>query len=252
MNKNSSALSLQEISTRVAKDLPLSKKLVVFPIGSNEQHGPHLPMGTDTIILEAVVQGIRKQLTADDPVVFAPALPLGKSPEHLEFTGTISLRATTLIAILEDIVASMQKHGVKKIVFLNSHGGNTALLTSLAFDLRYTYKMDIYSLNFWNNDLIDAEIMAQIIPDLPYPEIHAASMETSLLLYLRPELVGEIPHDFKPKRPFPAMNFGWATQDLFENGVIGDPRQSSSEHGEKLFQLLVDGATKKIREIAQF
>jgi creatinine amidohydrolase len=62
-----------------------------------------------------------------------------------------------LIAIFEDIVNSMQKHGVKKIVFLNSHGGNTALLASLAFDLRYTYKMGIYSLNFWNNDLVNAD-----------------------------------------------------------------------------------------------
>jgi creatinine amidohydrolase len=251
MTKNNAALSLQEISSTFAKELPLREKTVVFPIGSNEQHGPHLPMGTDTIILDAVVNGIRKRLSSSDPIVFAPAIPLGKSPEHLEFCGTISLRATTLIAIFEDIVSSMQKHGVKKIIFLNSHGGNTALLASLAFDLRYTYKMDIYSLNFWNNDLISADAMQQVFPHLSYPEIHAASMETSLMLYLRPELVGEIPQDFKPKMPFPDIAFGWATQDFSENGVIGDPRQSSTDHGEKLFQLLVEGATAKLKVIAQ-
>ncbi len=251
MTKNNPALSLQEISSTFAKELPLREKTVVFPIGSNEQHGPHLPMGTDTIILDAVVEGVRKQFSADDPIVFAPSIPLGKSPEHLEFCGTISLRATTLIAIFEDIVNSMQKHGVKKIVFLNSHGGNTALLASLAFDLRYTYKMGIYSLNFWNNDLVNADAIEQVFPHLSYPEIHAASIETSLMLYLRPELVGEIPQDFKPKKPFPDIAFGWAAQDLSENGVIGDPRQSNAEHGEKLFQLLVEGATTKLKAIAQ-
>lgn len=229
MHKSNFALNLQEITTQEAKELPMGRRVAVFPIGSNEQYGPHLPLGTDTFILKSVLAGVRERLTQDNRFIFLPIMPYGKSPEHMEFEGTISLKATTLIALLDDIVSSLQKHGVKKIVFLNSHGGNSSLLEALTYDFRYTYNVFVYCLNLWSDNFFSAKEISEIFPKLNYPEIHAASVETSLLMYLKPELVAIIPNEFKPKIPSSYITFGWATQDLSGNGIIGDPRASSAD-----------------------
>jgi len=251
MNKNESALALQEISTLAASELPLSSRIAVFPIGSNEQHGPHLPTGTDTIIIDAVVRGVRQRLTPQDPFIFLPLMPYGKSPEHMDFAGTISFKSATLMAVLDDVVSSLDAHGVKRIVFLNSHGGNNNLLGALAFDFRHQYQVSIYSLNIWSDDFFPAKEIEEIIPGLTYPEVHAASIETSMLLYLHPELVGPIPQDFNPKAEFPTISTGWSTTDLSHDGVIGDPRQSSAERGKLLYELLVEKTVNKLMEIVK-
>lgn len=251
MTKIESALALQEISTQTAAELPLSSRVAVFPIGSNEQHGPHLPTGTDTIIVDALVHGLRRRLTERDPFLFLPLMPYGKSPEHMDFAGTISLKSATLMAVLEDVVSSLHAHGVEKIVFLNSHGGNNHLLGALAFDFRYQYQMHAYCLNIWSDDFFHADEIEAVIPSLAYPEVHAASIETSMLLYLCQELVGPIPQEFKPKSPFPEISTGWATSDLSHDGVIGDPRQSTPERGRRLYELLVEKTIVKLRAIAQ-
>jgi len=244
------AISLQNITTQKASDLPLSSKIVVFPIGSNEQHGPHLPTGTDTLILNAVVNGVKERLSPESPFVFLPSLPYGKSPEHLDFPGTVSFRAQTLMFIMEDVVSSLKTHGVKRFVFLNSHGGNTSLINSLAFDLHYTHKMEIYCLNLWSSDFMDSTEIQQVVPNIKYPDVHAASIETSLLLYLHPDLVGNFSRNFIPDVEFPKISTGWATKDFSAGGVIGDLVDSSVENGEKLYNLLIDKAIMKLNTIA--
>ncbi len=251
MTSKQVAPSLQEISTVAATALPLKDKIVIFPIGSQEQHGPHLPMATDTIILDAIVKGVREKLGSNSPFVFLPSMPYGKSPEHMSFMGTVTFKAATLIAILEDIVGSMHTHGVRKMVFLNSHGGNTYLLNSFAHDLQYVYAMEIFCLNIWSRDFMGGSGISQVIQNVAYPEIHAASIETSLLLYLKPELVGDIPQGILPKAPFPSISSGWESKDLSDNGVIGDLKESSQENGEKLYHLLVKMAVSKLQDILQ-
>lgn len=248
--KPGGAISLQEITTLMAYKLPLKSKIVIFPIGSNEQHGPHLPIGTDTYILDAVIGGTRERLSSDDLFVFLPSLPYGKSPEHLDFTGTVSFRATTLIMVLEDVVSSLQAHGVTKMVILNSHGGNTSLINSIAFDLHHSFKVDIFCLNLWSSDFMDSAEIQELVPNIMYPDVHAASIETSLLLYLHPELVGNIPWNFLPSVAFPEISTGWATKELSNTGVIGDLRDSKAEIGEKLYKLLVEKAVQKLNIIA--
>lgn len=247
MDRQSQAVNLHEISFSQAADLPIRTRTAIFPIGSNEQHGPHLPTGTDSIILDNVIQGVREKLGTDFPAFFLPLLPYGKSPEHLDFPGTISLQATTLIAILEDIVSSLAPHGVKKIILLNSHGGNTALLNSIAYDLRQSYKISVYNLNLWGEDFFDANTIEKIFPNLTYPEVHAASIETSLLQYLRPQLVTEIPFNEMPQKPFPSFPCGWSTPDISRNGVIGDISGSSEEAGKRLYELTVDKVVAKLK-----
>jgi creatinine amidohydrolase len=251
MENKDQALALHEISTIKAKNLPLADRVVVIPIGSNEQHGPHLPTGTDTIILEAVVKGVRHRFSPMDPFLFIPIMPFGESPEHMDFCGTISLKAATLLSVMEDIVSSLHAHGANKFVFLNSHGGNTSLLGAIAHELRYSKKVEISCLNFWSEEILSYSQIAEIIPGLDYPEIHAASVETSILLYLNPDFVGDIPEKFQPKAPYPAIPTGWSTADLSDNGIIGDPRNSSSERGKQLYQLFVDRIVAILLEIAR-
>jgi creatinine amidohydrolase len=250
MDKSKFAINLQEITTREAKILPMTDRVAVFPIGSNEQHGPHLPCGTDTLILESVLYGVKERLTKDNQFIFLPIMPYGKSPEHMAFEGTISLKATTLIALLDDIVSSLQKHGVKKIVFLNSHGGNSSLLEAITYDFRSTYTVFVYCLNLWSENFFSSKEISEIFPELEYPEIHAASVETSLLMYLKPELDTIIPSEFKPIVPSSSINFGWATQDLSENGIIGDPRASNADKGKIIYNLLVEKTVLRLNEIA--
>ncbi len=250
MKPKSNAINLHEISTNAAAELPLSARIAIFPIGSNEQHGPHLPTGTDTIILHAVVEGVRQRLAAEEPFVFLPSMPIGKSPEHMDFCGTVTFRATTLIAILEDIVSSMQKHGVRKMVFLNSHGGNTALLNGVANELHYTYGVEITCLNLWSREFTSSAEYKQLLPQLSYPDIHASFVETSLLLYLAPDLVGKIPHGILPKASFPRLSTGWVTKDLSDTGVIGDLADCNAEIGEKIYNYMVEKTAAYLREIA--
>ena len=97
---------------------------------------------------------------------------------------------------------------------------------------------------------MDSAEIQELVPNILYPDVHAASIETSLLLYLHPELVGDIPWNFLPDATFPEISMGWATKDLSNNGVIGDLRDSSIECGEKLYKLLVEKAVQKLNTIA--
>lgn len=243
-------ISLQEISTTQAASLDLPNRLAILPIGSNEQHGPHLPTGTDSLIMEHVVAGVREALGRDFPAFFMPLIPYGKSPEHLDFIGTINLRATTLIAVLQDVVSSLALHGIKKLVFLNSHGGNSDLLSSIAFDLRQEYQVEVYTLNLWGNDFFGPGVVESFFPGLQYPDVHAASIETSMLLYLTPERVAEVPVAETHCEPFPDVTSGWATRDLSNNGVIGDLSGASADAGEKVYRYTVETVAGWLKRIA--
>lgn len=235
------ALRMNELTSNQVKALNPATCTVIWPVSSLEQHGPHLPLGTDAIILENVVEKIREKLGSDSKEIFLPQMNYGKSPEHLMFPGTVSFQATTLIAMADDLVSSLTKHGFKRFVFLNSHGGNTALLDGVSFDLRYKYDAKILNLYLFEGSGITA-LLQQLFPDLKDIEIHAASLETSVMLYLRPELVGKIPQGNFAEKLIGLGSWGWATTDFGANGVIGDPSYASAKIGEVLVNYAVDRA----------
>ena len=234
-------LTFEELTWKAVKELDVSNYLVVWPVASLEQHGPHLPLGTDSIILDAVIQNVRTRLGKGFKGIFLPQLWYGKSPEHLGFPGTVSLSARTLISIIEDVLDSLVPHDFKNFVFLNGHGGNSSLLNSISYDLSFTHNVEIYHANLWGGDLFD-ELIASLFPDLVGTEVHAASIETSLLLHLSPELVKEIPH-FKSfvsfKNRLPAS---WVSHNFKTLGVIGNPSFASAEAGREI----LDFAVRKI------
>jgi len=234
-----SSLELSRLSTDQVAKLDLSEYVVIWPVASLEHHGPHLPLGTDAIILREVVAGVREKLGDSFKGLFLPPLDFGKSPEHLSFPGTVSLQASTLLGIVDDITASIVRFGSKRFAILNSHGGNTGLLQAESFDLREKYKVKVYTLELWAGKGYE-ELLTSVFPKLRDLEIHAASLETSLMLFLHPELVGEIPSGNPATRLLNFAPFGWSSNDFGENGVIGDPSHASSKAGEIIYRFAVD------------
>lgn len=244
-------LLLEELTSTEFSGLNLKKCLLVWPIASIEQHGPYLPLGTDLIILTYIAGEVRKKLDNKIPVIFGPPLPIGKSPEHLDFPGTISLTTKTILNVIEDIVTSLAAHNFKRLVFLNGHGGNINVLQALGPDLRYKHDIELYYIDLWGGTFFNDAIHS-CFPNLPIPDIHAASAETSMLLYIRPDLVKptfssatstlstiSTSYGIKVNNE---VSFGWVARDFGESGIIGDPSQASVEAGK----YLVDYAVNKV------
>jgi creatinine amidohydrolase len=152
----------------------------IATVGAIEQHGHHMPLGTDWIIGDHMARALAKELGGD--VYLLPALPFGTSREHMAFPGTITLRAATLAAVLEDIVDSLRQHGFQTIVLLSTHGGNWILKPALR-ELNYKYP-ELTLL--WANGPLPEE--GETIPE----DVHAGRGETSTLLHFRPDLVRPI------------------------------------------------------------
>ena len=126
--------------SREIGEMDKSKSMVLFPIGAVEQHGRHLPVGTDSIILEALLEEFVKSRAFDGyNVLIGPQLFVGKSNEHMNFPGTLTYTAHTLYDMIDEMIGSMRAHGFQKFLLTNSHGGNTDLLNLISRDLRIKY-----------------------------------------------------------------------------------------------------------------
>jgi len=242
------ALELSLLSTDYISKLDLSKYLIIWPIASIEQHGPHLPLGTDSILLNSIVNGVLEKLDEDFKGLFLPIMSYGKSPEHLAFPGTVSLQSTTILALIEDVVSSLAIHGAREFVFLNGHGGNCGILDSITFDLRHKYGVKAYHLFVWEGKNID-ELSSHFFPNLQELEIHAASIETSLMLFLYPELVGDIPDGNSTRKVLEPISYGWSSLDFGSNGVIGDPEYASVQAGKEIYHFTVESVCEKLSSI---
>lgn len=223
---------------------------VLLPTGSVEQHGPHLPVGTDAMIAEALAHAVIARLSSDCLVL--PAVWYGFAPHHMSFKGTVTLRAQTYLALVGDISRSIFGHGARHLVILNGHGGNIAPLRMLSADLARECGRAPLIVTYW--ETINREIH-EIFAE---PELvcgHACALETSLALHLFPQVVrreaipagrsGEPgPHMFGTAAAFEGLDFG----KFSANGVIGDPSLASAEVGARLFALLVDKLTATVAQ----
>lgn len=219
--------------------------IIALPLSATEQHGPHLPVGTDAIILSTLIDKIvDEEEFKKGNLIFAPQLPIGKSNEHMEFGGTLTLGAHTYMYVIEDIVASIAKQGFKKIALFNSHGGNTDVANVMSRDLRDKFGIQIYVLDWWFTDFWK-DCLKDIQESGMYGVFHACELETSLMLAARPETVDmKKAVDEDPANCFTGnqyvsvfgpVNFGWVTKDVTKSGVIGAPTYATLEKGQKLF-----------------
>lgn len=218
-------MSLREISVRALAELTWDEvpagPLLLVPVGSCEQHGPHLPIGTDTIIASALADAASGRLPGS---VVAPPLTITASGEHHGFPGTLSIGTEALVAVLVELARSADWAG--RIVLVNGHGGNAAAMRR-AVDTSRSEGRDVVA---WWPDL----------RGLTAPgDLHAGHAETSILLALRPELVR--PEAATPG-PSPAIAdlVAHGVRALSPTGVLGDPTSASAEAGHRIVAALVE------------
>ncbi len=214
--------------------------IAVVPVAAIEQHGPHLPLSVDAVIAEGYLARVQDLLPEALPVTFLPLQAIGKSGEHRDFPGTLTFSYETIIRAWVEIGESVHRAGLRKIVFVNSHGGNSSVLDIVTRELRERLGM-FAALTSWHR--------------LGYPDglfsadeklhgIHGGEIETSLMLAFAPSLVRmdklddfvpvtkSMEREFKYLRAAVPAGFGWMTQDLQESGAIGNAKAATKEKGE--------------------
>ena len=230
----------------LSKDTP-----VVIPIAAHEQHGHHMPLHTDSLLLGEIVRRAEEQL--GDDVLFAPLMWLGNSHHHLDFPGTLSAEPRVYLDLLNELLENFLHHGFKRLVLLNGHGGNMVPGAQAVFEIRQRYRdrkdLLLLSATYWDQAKI-GEARDDFAQDAMG---HAGELETSMMMVIRPDLVGDHQRDEVSKgTAFDTTTRGWTTKDLSEPGHIGVPAAASAEKGETLFKIFTDGAVKLIQEVGDW
>ncbi|WP_027580248.1 creatininase family protein [Bradyrhizobium sp. Ai1a-2] len=216
--------------------------IAVLPLAATEQHGPHLPLGTDIMIAEAYLALVRELLPVGLPATFLPLQPVGISTEHIDFPGTLTLPTNVALKTWMALGDSVARAGVKKLVMVTSHGGNSAAMSLVAQDLRAQHGMLVVTTSWSRLSAAEKLFAAEEVRH----GIHGGAVETSIMLARYPHTVRmEAIADFRPasiaiekdhrwlstQRPAP---FAWQTQDLHASGAVGDATKASAEKGERL------------------
>ncbi|MFP6890917.1 MAG: creatininase family protein [Nitrospinota bacterium] len=226
---------------------------VVMPFAAIEQHGPHNPVVVDTCLSTSVCQ---KAVDGMENVLLTPTMWAGLSPHHMEFSGTLTLSLETYLAVIQDLVRSVARHGYKKVLLVNGHGGNVASLQAAALSLKHELGITIWMVTYFR-------LGNEIAEKIRHGEIgsmgHSGEFETSMMLHLRPDLVDmEAAEKQVWKRAHPLM-----TQDMHRGGLLnapadftrdtkplgvsGDPSVATAENGEKFYE----ATAERLRDIIQ-
>ena len=214
---------------------------IVIPVAALEQHGRHMPLFTDSLLLGEVMRRVTERLK--DRVLFTPLMWLGNSEHHLDFPGTMTAAPRVYLDLLKDLVENFLFHNFRRLVIVNGHGGNIVPAQQAMFEIRQKYRqrMDLMLLSttYWTLGAKPQAVEKSLVQNRMG---HACEWETSMMLRIRPELVGDykaaltVPQDdlFEP------ANRGWITKDRTKPGHIGAPQHATAEKGELLFRVFSD------------
>lgn len=246
---------LPRLSKIQIADIPKEGALVVLPIGAVEQHGPHLPVFTDTLISEVMLTEAFERLPEDANIWLLPAVPYGKSTEHLGHPGTISLSATTLMAVILDIAKSLGRSGFRRLALVNTHGGNADLLGMMAREVRIETGLAVFRLDPGGLGSADA----WLTPEEKQFGIHGGDMETSVVMAALPHWVNmrlaprEVPnYPASPYLQLRSRGFAWVMNDLSASGVSGDATTASIEKGLKMISKFGEHIAEALLTFASF
>jgi creatinine amidohydrolase len=238
----------------------MAQTIAVLPVAATEQHGPHLPLDVDRALIDGVVAAALPHLAPDLPALFLPTQAVGLSPEHAAFAGTLTLKAETTIRLWTELAEGVAACGVKKLVFLNSHGGQVGLLDVVARDLRARLGLLVYSVNWFSLPLVGAQgedVNALFSAHEHRFGIHAGDIETSMMLALAPGLV-----DMQQAQNFASTSedraghysilgngksakFAWQMQDYNAAGAVGNAAAATADKG----RAVLDAAGRALAQL---
>ena len=249
-----------ELTTTDLAGADMGAQVAVLPVAAVEQHGPHLPLGTDTHIMRGYLDRVLTTLPGEVAALFLPIQSVGVSTEHTDFPGTLSLSARTALAAWSELAASVALTGCRKLTVINAHGGNSAVIDILAQELRAAHGLLVVKASWqrfgYPEGLFPAHELAH--------GIHGGAVETSLMLAFRPDLVRThaaenfvpasvaIERDHARLRPGRPTGFGWMAQDLSPAGAMGDASAATAAKGEACAAHGAAAFIELLREVAAF
>ncbi len=246
-----------EFRTTEFSGLDTGATIAVLPLAAVEQHGPHLPLGTDTLIAEGMLRMVVELLPPNLDIRILPIQSVGKSNEHLHAPGTLTLPAAPAIEAWTELGLSAHRAGLRKLVLVNSHGGNEEIMGIVARELRVRCDMLAVKTSWTRFGLPEG-----VFSDLERRDgIHGGDVETSLMLHFRPDLVDmdlaedfssigkETAASFRHLGPTGAHAFAWIAADLNPNGVVGEASAATAEKGRRVAEHQANGFVALLEDV---
>jgi len=237
-----------ECSWKKLEELDCAQTIVLFPIGSLEQHGWHLPVGTDFLLARAISDRLATKETQGFEALLFPELQFGLNAEHTGFCGTVTLPARLLLELLEQQVRAVYDHGFRYFAFLNTHGGNTSLLEVFIREFKAAHPdCHLTSFQYFAHGFFDA--LRDTIENPIGIDVHAGELETSVLQYLSPELVDQnVPPQMLKERNCKSGELPkfWLTKEVSVSGVIGDATTARVDKGKIFFDYICDSLLEAV------
>lgn len=239
-------LTAEELRARAATDT-----IVVLPVASIEQHGPHLPVGVDTILCSGVCKAAAER-AGDIDVVVAPTLWCGMAEHHMAFGGTFTFDIPTYRAVLLSFLKSIERHGFRRVLIVNGHGGNIAALTAFLPDFARETRLHVEATTYF---MLAQDAFPPLLEDQKGVQ-HACEVETSMMMVLAPGSVREPrlaeafgARDGLPGRPTVSRHRSF--REMTETGVIGDARRATPEKGRACLDICADALAGLLREMGR-
>lgn len=236
------------------------RDVALMPVAAIEQHGPHLPVSVDTDIVEGVIAAAAAHIDGGLRVVVLPTLAIGKSNEHQAFRGTLTIGAETLLRMWLDVAESVLRAGFRKLVLLNSHGGQPQLVEIAVRELRVRHGALAVSASTYGFGL-----PAGLFPDEELRNgIHGGAVETSMMLALRPDHVRrdafddftstapDIERDYAELRLEGSIGIGWMTQDINPAGAVGNALLATAEKGVACLDHAGAGLARLLADVSRY
>lgn len=247
---------LPRLTSKQIGELPKEEALVILPVGAVEQHGPHLPVMTDTLIGEATLTMTLEKLDDSAQVWLLPPVPYGKSNEHVGIPGTISLSLSSLLGVVNDVADSLHASGFGKLLLFNTHGGNVDLLNVAAREIRIRTGMTVF--------FISPSSLGGMEGIVGEEErrfgLHGGDYETSVVKAIKPDwvrdelAVRELPdmsrYDFLTMEG--KIRFAWKMADISASGIAGDATIATAEKGRLIMERTTDILAQALKELCAF
>jgi len=250
----------QDLPTTAFDALDPQRSVALLPVGAVEQHGPHLPLSTDAVIAEEIAHRAAALVPEDLPLLVLPTMAVGKSNEHIDFPGTLTLSTRTLHDLWLELGESVARAGLRKLVLLNAHGGQPQIMEIVCRELRVTRRMFAVAANWWSLGLPEGLVP----PEEQRHGIHGGTVETSMMLHLRPALVNMAEaRDFRSVLPDLEARYerlrliggpsaGWQAQDLHPAGVAGNAAAATAALGARIVGHVAEAFAKLLAEVSDY